>query len=63
MNPAGSQAHDLGLRGPRLLEQAEALAGLEAGTLMMNDLGGKRRASLEGATPALRAAVRQARRQ
>jgi len=62
VNLAGSQAGDLWTYGDRaFLEQAEALAGLEAGTLMMNDLGGKRRASLEGTTPALRAAVRQAR--
>jgi hypothetical protein len=43
------------------IEQAEVLAKLEAGTLMMNDLSGKRRASLERASPALRAAIRGAR--
>ena len=62
VNLADSQSHDLWVYGDRaFVEQAEALAGLEAGTLMMNDLGGKRRASLEGATPVLRAAIRQAR--
>ncbi len=62
VNLANSQAQDLWAYGDRaFLEQAEALAGLEAGTLMMNDLSGKRRASLEGATPALREAVHQAR--
>ena len=34
---------------------------LEAGTLVLNDLGGKRPASLDGASPALRAAVGTAR--
>ena len=38
--------HKISLGGDRaFLEQAEALAGLENGTLMMNDLSGKRRAS------------------
>ncbi len=63
VNLANSQSHDLWAYGDRaFLEQAEVLAGLEAGTLMLNDLGGKRRATLEGATPALRAAVQEARR-
>jgi uncharacterized protein (DUF885 family) len=62
-NLADSQAHDLWAYGDRaFLEQAEALAALEAGTLMMNDLGGKRQATVEGATPALRSAVHEARR-
>lgn len=61
-NLAGSQAHDLWAYGDRAFtEQAEALEKLEAGTLVMNDLGGKRPASLAGASPALHAAVRQAR--
>lgn len=61
-NLAGSQAHDLWAYGDRAFnEQAEVLAKLEAGTLVMNDLGGKRPASLSGATPQLRAAVRNAR--
>ena len=61
-NLAQSQAHDLWSYGDRaFIEQGQALADLEGGTLVMNDLSGKRRASLDGATPALRAAVRQAR--
>jgi hypothetical protein len=61
-NLAESQAHELWAYGDRaFLEQAEVLANLEAGTLVMNDLEGKRKASLEGATPALKAAVRNAR--
>jgi hypothetical protein len=61
-NLAGSQAHDLWAYGDRAFnEQAEVLAKLEAGTLVMNDLGGKRPATLSGATPRLRAAVRSAR--
>ena len=62
VNLAPSQAHDLWAYGDAALrEQAEVLARLEAGTLTMNDLSGKRRASLDGASPALRAAVRNAR--
>ena len=62
VNLAGSQAHDLWAYGDRALnEQAEVLAKLEAGTLVMNDLGGKRPASLQGASPALRTAVANAR--
>ncbi len=62
VNLAGSKAHDLWAYGDRAFrEQAEVLAGLEAGTLMMNDLAGKRRATLDGASPALRKAVRDAR--
>jgi hypothetical protein len=62
VNLANSKAGDLWVYGDRaFLEQAQALASLEAGTLMMNDLGGKRRASLEGASAELRAATHQAR--
>ena len=62
LNLAPSQAHDLWAYGDAAFnEQAEALAKLEAGTLMVNDLAGKRRASLDGASPGLRAAVRGAR--
>ena len=58
-----SQAHDLWAYGDRAFnDQAEALAALEAGTLSLNDLGGRRTASLAGASPRLRAAVRSARR-
>jgi hypothetical protein len=61
-NLAASQAHELWAYGDRAFnEQAEVLEKLEAGTLVMNDLGGKRPASLAGASPALRAAVRAAR--
>src|SRR5436853_642371 len=42
-NLAGSQAHDLWAYGDRAFnEQAEVLGKLEAGTLVLNDLGGKR---------------------
>ena len=61
-NLAISQAHDLWAYGDRAFaEQAEVLAKLEAGTLVLNDLNGKRPANLSGATPKLRSAVRQAR--
>jgi uncharacterized protein (DUF885 family) len=61
-NLAGSQAHDLWAYGDRAFsEQAEVLAKLEAGTLVLNDLGGKRPASLQGAPPGLHAAVSNAR--
>ena len=61
-NLAGSQARDLWAYGDvAFIEQAEWLAKLETGTLMVNDLSGKRRASLDGASPGLRAAVRNAR--
>ncbi len=63
VNLANSKAHDLWAYGDRaFLEQAETLAALEAGTLTLNDLGGKRPATLEGTTPELRTAVREARR-
>ncbi len=61
-NLASSQAHDLWAYGDRAFnEQAEVLANLEAGTLILNDLGGKRPATLDGASPQLRSAVRDAR--
>ena len=62
VNLAGSQAHELFAYGDRaFLEQAQVLADLEAGTLVLNDLEGRRRVGLEGASPALLAAVRNAR--
>jgi len=62
VNLAPSRAHDLWAYGDRsLIEQAEVLAKLDAGTLVMNDLGGRRPATLDGASPGLRAAVRTAR--
>jgi hypothetical protein len=61
-NLAASQAHELWAYGDRAFnEQVEVLDKLEAGTLVMNDLGGKRAATLAGASPALHAAVREAR--
>jgi len=61
-NLADSQAHDLWAYGDRAFnEQAEALAALEAGKLSLNDLEGRRTVSLAGASPRLRAAVRNAR--
>ena len=61
-NLAPSKAHDLWAFGNRAFnEQADVLAQFEAGTLMLNDLGGKRRASLDGASPGLRAAVHSSR--
>jgi hypothetical protein len=61
-NLATSQAHDLWAYGDRAFnEQAEIVQKLEAGTLVMNDLDGKRPASLDRASAALRAAVRNAR--
>jgi hypothetical protein len=61
-NLAGSNAQDLWVYGHRaFLEQAEALAALEAGTLSLNDLNGRRTASLAGASPRLRRAVAAAR--
>jgi hypothetical protein len=61
-NLAGSNAQDLWSYGDRAFaEQAEALAALEAGTLSLNDLNGRRTASLAGASPRLRRAVAAAR--
>ena len=61
-NLAGSEAHDLWAYGDRAFsEQGEMLAKLEAGTLILNDLGGKRPATLDGASSGLRAAIRNAR--
>lgn len=61
-NLVNSEAHDLWAFGDRAFtEQAEALAALESGTLSMNDLGGKRGATLKGTSPALRLAVHAAR--
>src|SRR5688500_2346560 len=62
VNLSPSRAHDLWAYGDRsLIEQAEALAQLEAGTLSVRDLGGRHTASLQGASSDLRAAVRNAR--
>ena len=62
INLAGSQAHDLWAYGDRAFTgQAKALADLEAGTLALNDLEGRRTVSLRGASPGLKAAVHAAR--
>lgn len=59
---ASSNAHDLWAYGDRAFtEQAEALAALETGTLSLNDLGGRRTASVAGGSARLRTAVRAAR--
>ena len=61
-NLAESKAHDLWAYGAQgFLDQAEALANLEKGTLSLRDLGGFRTVSLEGASPRLKAAVASAR--
>jgi len=61
-NVAGSQAHELWAYGDRAFnEQAEALAALETGTLSLNDLDGRRTASLANASQRLRTAVHDAR--
>ncbi|MDO7842925.1 DUF885 family protein [Sphingomonas immobilis] len=60
-NLAPSQAHDLWAYGDRAFrEQSDALAALDAGHLVMNDLGGKRTADMKGASPKLHAAIRAA---
>ena len=62
MNLAGSNAGDLWRYGDRTFnEQGEVLGKLEDGTLVMRTLEGKVSASLAGASPALRRAVRDAR--
>ena len=61
-NLAGSNAHELWAYGDRAFrEQAEALADWEAGKLSLNDLGGRRTATLAGTSPRLRKAVADAR--
>ena len=63
INLAESNAADLWRYGDRTFkEQSEVLAELEAGTLRMRTLEGQRAASLAGASPALRKAVRDARK-
>jgi len=57
-NLRDSNAHDLWVFGPQeLRDQADALAGLQAGTLTVSTLEGSQHADLTGATKALRAAV------
>ncbi len=62
-NLEASNARDLWVYGERLLRgQAAALASFERGALTVSSLEGRRPADLTGATPALRAAVSDARR-
>lgn len=62
VNLASSTAHDLWAYGAQgFLDQAEALANLEAGKLVLRDLDGYRAVSLAGASPRLKAAVASAR--
>jgi hypothetical protein len=62
VNLAGSTAHDLWAYGDRAFaDQADFLAQWQKGELQVRDLGGTRKISLEGATPALKAAVEKAR--
>ncbi len=62
VNLAPSTARDLWTYGAQgFLDQAEALANLEKGALILRDLDGYRTVSLEGASPRLVAAVAAAR--
>ena len=62
VNLAGSNAHDLWAYGAQgFLDQADALASLEKGTLALRDLDGFRTVSVAGASPRLKAAVAGAR--
>jgi uncharacterized protein (DUF885 family) len=63
VNLAPSTARDLWAYGAQgFLDQAEALANLEKGTLVLRDLEGYRKVSLKGASPRLVAAVASARK-
>ena len=62
VNLAGSAAHDLWAYGDRAFaDQAEFLAQWQNGGLQLRDLGGTRKISLDGASPALQASVEKAR--
>jgi len=62
VNLAESHAHDLWAYGDRAFTgQAKALADLEAGTLTLNDLEGRRTVGVNGASLRLKEAVRSAR--
>ena len=62
INLAGSTAHDLWAYGDQAFAgQAEFLAQWQKGGLQVRDLGGTRKISLDGASPALKAAVEKAR--
>lgn len=61
-NLAGGNAHDLWAYGDRAFaDQSAVLAALEAGTLSMRTLEGQKKAVMTGASPKLRAAIREAR--
>ena len=62
INLTGSTAHDLWAYGDRAFaDQADFLAQWQKGGLQLRDLGGPRKISLDGASPALKAAVEKAR--
>src|SRR3954452_24303168 len=62
VNLAGSTAHDLWAYGDHAFaDQADFLAQWQKGDLQVRDLGGTRKISLDGASPALKAAVEKAR--
>src|SRR4051794_38955311 len=62
VNLVGSTAHDLWAYGDRAFaDQADFLAQWQKGDLQVRDLGGPRKISLDGARPALKAAVEKAR--
>src|SRR3982750_1857044 len=62
VNLAGSTAHDLWAYGDRAFtDQADFLAQWQKGDLQVRDLSGTRKISLDGASPALKAAVEKAR--
>jgi uncharacterized protein (DUF885 family) len=62
INLAGSTAHDLWAWGDAAFAgQADALAQWQKGDLQVRDLAGPRKISLDGASPALKAAVEKAR--
>ncbi len=62
VNLARSTAHDLWAWGDQAFaDQADYLAQWQKGELHLRDLGGARKVSLDGASPALKAAVEKAR--
>jgi len=62
VNLAGSTAHDLWAYGDRAFAgQADFLAQWQKGALQLRDLGGTRKMSLDGTSPALQAAIEKAR--
>jgi len=62
INLTGSTAHDMWAYGDRAFaDQADLLAQWQKGGLQLRDLGGIRKISLDGTSPALKAAVEKAR--